>query len=60
MAQVGEWVMSVLRTDPGWDSMLVEFKPQGGRVHLRVIENREGAVIPGAAGPIKEQSPVLE
>lgn len=60
VAQVGEWVMSVLRTDPGWDSMLVEFKPQGGRVHLRVIENREGAVIPGAAGPIKEQSPVLE
>ena len=38
VAQVGEWVMSVLRTDPGWDSMLVEFKPQGGRVHLWGIE----------------------
>lgn len=60
VTRLGEWVMSVLRTEPGWDSMLVEFKPQGGRVHLRVIENRAGTVIPGAAGPIKEDSPVLE
>lgn len=60
VARVGEWVMSVLRTEPGWDTMLVEFKPQGGRVHLRVVENRDGSVIPGAAGPIKQDSPVLE
>ncbi|MDO4918373.1 SseB family protein [Kocuria sp.] len=60
VARVGEWVMSVLRTEPGWDSMLVEFKPQGGRVHLRVVENRSGSVIPGAAGPVKTDSPVLE
>ncbi|RKQ36989.1 SseB family protein [Kocuria tytonis] len=60
VSRVGEWVMSVLRTEPGWDSMLVEFKPQGGRVHLRVVENRGGTVIPGAAGPVKEDSSVLE
>ncbi|RLY94353.1 SseB family protein [Kocuria tytonicola] len=60
VTRVGEWVMSVLRTEPGWDSMLVEFKPQGGRVHLRVIENRDGTAIPGAAGPVKVDSPVLE
>ena len=60
VTRVGEWVMSVLRTQPGWDSMLVEFKPQGGRVHLRVVESRDGTAIPGAAGPVKEDSPVLE
>lgn len=60
VARVGEWVMSVLRSEPGWDAMLVEFKPQGGRVHLRVIEDRGGVATPGAAGPIKQDSAVLE
>ena len=60
VSRVGEWVMSVLRTEPGWDSMLVEFKPQGGRTHLRVVESRDGSAIPGAAGPIKADSAVLE
>ncbi|CAL8899291.1 hypothetical protein KVA01_02190 [Kocuria varians] len=60
VTRVGEWVMSVLRSEPGWDAMLVEFKPQGGRVHLRVVEDRGGVATPGAAGPIKQDSAVLE
>ncbi|GAA2109850.1 SseB family protein [Kocuria atrinae] len=59
VAEIGRWVLSVLRTEPGWDSMRVDFKPQGERVYLRVAENRDGTAIPGAAGPIKQDSPVL-
>ncbi|WP_431813407.1 SseB family protein [Kocuria sp. cx-455] len=60
VAEIGRWVLSVLRTEPGWDSTRVDFKPQGDRVYLRVAENRGGTAIPGAAGPIKQGSPVLE
>ena len=59
VTEIGRWVLSVLRTEPGWHSMRVDFKPQGERVHLRVVEDRDGTAIPGAAGPIKQDSPVL-
>lgn len=60
VAEIGRWVLSVLRTEPGWDSMRVDFKPQGDRVYLRVAEHRDGTAIPGATGPIKQGSPVLD
>lgn len=60
VAEIGRWVLSVLRTESGWDSMRVDFKPQGDRVYLRLAENRDGTAIPGAAGPIKQGSPVLD
>lgn len=56
---IGSWVLSVLRTEPGWDRMVVDLKVQGGRVHLRVREQRGEEVVPGTAGPIKEDSAVL-
>lgn len=56
---IGSWVLSVLRTEPGWDRMVVDLKFQGGRVHLRVREQRGQEVVPGTAGPIKEDSAVL-
>lgn len=59
VAEIGRWVLSVLRTDPGWDTMVTEFKPQADRVYLRVVEDRGGTAIPGATGPVKQDSPVL-
>ncbi|MEX5255594.1 SseB family protein [Kocuria arenosa] len=56
---IGSWVLSVLRTEPGWDRMVVDLKFQGGRVHLRVREQRGQEVVPGTAGPIKEDSAVI-
>ena len=56
---IGSWVLSVLRTEPGWDRMVVDLKVQGGRVHLRVREQRGDEVVPGTAGPIKEDSAVI-
>ncbi|MEX5295024.1 SseB family protein [Kocuria sp. CPCC 205268] len=56
---IGSWVLSVLRAEPGWDRMVVDLKVQGGRVHLRVREQRGQEVVPGTAGPIKEDSAVL-
>lgn len=57
--RIGTWVLSVLRTEPGWDRMIVDLKFQGGRVHLRVREQRGDQVVPGTAGPIKEDSAVI-
>lgn len=57
--EIGRWVLSVLRTDPGWDTMVVDFTPHAERVYLRVVEDRDGAAIPGATGPVKQTSPVL-
>ena len=45
---IGSWVLSVLRTEPGWDRMVVDLKVQGGRVHLRVREQRGDEVVPAA------------
>ncbi|MFI7483653.1 SseB family protein [Kocuria sp. M1R5S2] len=59
LSRIGSWVLSVLRTDPGWDRTVVDLKFQGGRVHLRVREHRGDEVLPGTAGPIKEGSAVL-
>ncbi len=56
---IGAWVLSVLRTEPGWDRVVVDLKVQGGRVHLRVREHRGDEVVPGTAGPVKEGSAVL-
>ena len=56
---IATWILSVLRTEPGWDRMVVDLKFQGGRVHLRVREHRGDQVVPGTAGPIKEDSAVL-
>lgn len=56
---IGSWVLSVLRTEPGWDRVVVDLKHQGGRVHLRVREHRGGQVVPGTAGPIRQDSAVL-
>ncbi|MEX5297761.1 SseB family protein [Kocuria sp. CPCC 205292] len=56
---IGSWVLSVLRAEPGWDRMVVDLKFQGGRVHLRVREQRGQEVVPGTAGPIKEDSAVI-
>ncbi|HST71117.1 MAG TPA: SseB family protein [Kocuria rosea] len=56
---IGSWVLSVLRTEPGWDRMIVDLKVQGGRVHLRVREQRGEQVVPGTAGPVKEDSAVI-
>lgn len=56
---IGTWILSVLRTEPGWDRMVVDLKFQGGRVHLRVREQRGQEVVPGTAGPIKEGSAVI-
>ena len=39
--------------------MVVDLKVQGGRVHLRVREQRGDEVVPGTAGPIKEDSAVI-
>lgn len=59
LTRIGTWVLSVLRTEPGWDRMVVDLKFQGGRVHLRVREQRGDQVVPGTAGPIKEDSAVI-
>ncbi|MFI7580629.1 SseB family protein [Kocuria kalidii] len=56
---IGSWILSVLRTEPGWDRTVVDLKFQGGRVHLRVREHRGQEVVPGTAGPIKEDSAVI-
>lgn len=59
LSTIGSWILSVLRTEPGWDRMIVDLKFQGGRVHLRVREQRDQEILPGTAGPIKEGSAVL-
>lgn len=59
VGEITRWILSVLRTEPGWESVMVDFKPQGDRVYLRVVEHRNGEIIPGAAGPIKQDSSVL-
>jgi hypothetical protein len=56
---IGTWILSVLRTEPGWDRMIVDLKFQGGRVHLRVREQRGQELVPGTVGPIKEDSAVI-
>lgn len=56
---IGTWILSVLRTEPGWDRMIVDLKFQGGRVHLRVREQRGKETVPGTVGPIKEDSAVI-
>lgn len=56
---VGDWILGVLNAQPGWDSMEVDLKPQGGRVWLRITERRGDRELPGTVGPIKPGSQVL-
>lgn len=56
---VGDWILGVLNAQPGWESMDVDLKPQGGRMWLRITEYRGGRELPGTVGPIKPGSSVL-
>lgn len=59
LRSVGDWILSVLNAQPGWDRMDVDLKPQGARMWLRITEHRGDKQLPGTVGPIKPGSPVL-
>lgn len=56
---IGQWVLGVVDAQPGWQRMLLDLKPQDGRMWLRVSEERDGRVLPGTVGPLNAQNPVL-
>ncbi|MCM3331110.1 SseB family protein [Kocuria palustris] len=56
---IGQWVLSVVNARPGWQRMILDLKPQDGRVWLRISEERDGRVLPGTVGPLNAASPVL-
>ena len=56
---IGQWVLSVVNARPGWQRMILDLKPQDGRVWLRISEERDGRVQPGTVGPLNAASPVL-
>ncbi|WP_144791258.1 SseB family protein [Kocuria palustris] len=56
---IGQWVLGVVDAQPGWRRMILDVKPQGGRVWVRISEERDGRVRPGTVGPLNAQSPVL-
>lgn len=56
---IGQWVLGVVSAEPGWDRMILELKPQGGRMWLRISEDRDGQIHPGTVGPLNASNPVL-
>ncbi|MCT1602327.1 SseB family protein [Kocuria sp. p3-SID1433] len=56
---IGQWMLGVVNVQPGWQRMILDLKPQDGRVWLRISEERDGRVLPGTVGPLNAASPVL-
>lgn len=56
---LGNWMLGVVSAQPGWDRMLLDLKPQGGRTWVRISEERDGRVQPGTVGPLSGTSPML-
>lgn len=56
---IGGWVLDVVTTQPGWQRMILDLKPQGGRLWLRISEERDGKVQTGTVGALNASSPVM-
>lgn len=56
---IGGWVLDVVRAQPGWQRMVLDLKPQGGRLWLRISEERDGQVRTGTVGALNASSPVM-
>ena len=57
---IGSWMLSTVKVEPGWSELVLDIKPLSGTVFVRITEVREDQDYPGSVGPIKQDSPVLE